>query len=138
VGLPGLGNFVGEFLVLIGSYRVSVPITVFAALGLVTSVIYAVWIVQRVVHGPEAGKRRLPDLDVRETALAGILAAMLLWLGVYPQPVLKVTAAAMHAVQEEAALRSPAAQTDDATAAKAPMGFPAVEAAGWFKRGGQP
>lgn len=138
LGLPGLGNFVGEFLVLIGSYRVSVPIAAIAALGLVTSVIYAIWIVQRVVHGPKAEERHLTDLGVRETALAGILAVTIIWLGVYPQPVFKVTAAAMQVVQEGADLRSAAGKTNGASAAHAGTMSHAVEAAGWFPRGGRP
>jgi NADH-quinone oxidoreductase subunit M len=55
LGLPGLGNFVGEFLVLLGSFRVSMAATAAAALGLVVAAVYALWIVQRVLQGPNTG-----------------------------------------------------------------------------------
>ncbi len=110
LGLPGLGNFVGEFLVLIGSYRVNIPITVIATLGLITSVIYAVWIVQRVLHGPNSGRWQLPDLDARETILVAGLAILIVWLGLYPQPVFRATAPAMHAVQQGTVIQAPDTQ----------------------------
>ncbi len=55
LGLPGMGNFIGEFLVLLGAYRVSLPMTVLAALGLVVSTLYAVRMVQKVFFGSHPG-----------------------------------------------------------------------------------
>ena len=94
LGLPGLGNFIGEFLVLVGTYAVSVPITVVATLGLVAATVYSLWIVQQTFHGSGAGGitrsdlSDLTDLSVREMATLGAMAVALLWLGLFPQPVL--------------------------------------------------
>ncbi len=92
LGLPGMGNFVGEFLILMGSFSVSRPMTILAAAGFVSAVVYALWMIQRTFHGStDAPLPRIPDLSVRESALLTTLLAALLWLGLYPQPVLKTT-----------------------------------------------
>jgi NADH-quinone oxidoreductase subunit M len=99
LGLPGLGNFVGEFLVLLGSYRVNVPWTVIAALGLVTAVVYALILVQKTFHGENTQGWRLADCSARETASLGAMVAITVWLGLYPQPVLDTARASMSALQ---------------------------------------
>ncbi len=88
LGLPGLGDFVGEFLVLLGTYRVNVIMAVAATVGVLAATFYALRIVQRAFHGPNAHAWYLPDLDVREAIVLGPMMASLLWLGLYPQPVL--------------------------------------------------
>ena len=88
LGLPGMGNFIGEFLVLVGVYRVSVPVTVLASLGLVAATIYSLWIIQRVFHGADAPGVHVRDLSPRESAVMAALIASIVWLGLYPQPVL--------------------------------------------------
>jgi NADH-quinone oxidoreductase subunit M len=99
LGLPGLGNFVGEFLVLLGSYRVSVPWTVIAACGLITAVVYALILVQKTFHGENTQGWRLADCSARETASLGAMVAITVWLGLYPQPVLDTARASMAALQ---------------------------------------
>ncbi len=89
LGLPGTANFVGEFLVLLGTYRGHVALAAVAALGLVAAVIYSLWIVQRVFHGPNRERWRFADLTPRETAIAAVLAAAVLWIGLYPAPLLR-------------------------------------------------
>ena len=89
LGLPGTANFVGEFLVLLGTYRDHMVFAAIAALGLVAAVIYALWIVQRVFHGPNRERWRIADLTPRETAIAAVLVAAVLWLGLYPAPLLR-------------------------------------------------
>lgn len=88
LGLPGLGNFVGEFLVLLGAYRVNVAATAVALAGLVLATIYALALVQRVFHGPgrqaHAGSR---DLDPGHLGTMTAMMLVSLWLGLYPQPV---------------------------------------------------
>jgi len=96
LGLPGLGNFVGEFLVLIGTYRVNVTITVLAAAGLISATVYALWMVQRALHGPNAKGWKLVDLTGREMTAAGALTVVIVWLGLYPQPVFDATRASLH------------------------------------------
>jgi NADH-quinone oxidoreductase subunit M len=103
LGLPGLGNFVGEFLVLLGVYQRSVPLAVFASLGLVVATVYSLWIIQQVFHGPNRQGWRLADLTLRESAVLGVLMAALVWLGLYPAPVLDMSRPALKALQHTAA-----------------------------------
>ena len=88
LGLPGLGNFIAEVLILIGSYRVSIPLTVVAATGLITSTIYSLWFVQRTFHGPNTENWKISDLSNREMGMMLAMAFILLWLGLYPQLVI--------------------------------------------------
>ena len=104
MGLPGLGDFVGEFLVLLGSYQISVGITVVAALGILVSTCYALRLVQRVFHGENTQRWQLPDLSPREALIIAPMIVALLWLGLYPQPVLNTFTPAMHHLQREANL----------------------------------
>jgi NADH-quinone oxidoreductase subunit M len=98
LGLPGLGNFVGEFLVLAGAFSVNPILSSIAALGLITSVIYAVWLIYRVLQGRANPQRPVPDLDLRETGVLAALALGLLWLGFYPGPVIKTAAPTVKAI----------------------------------------
>lgn len=91
IGLPGIGNFVAEILVLIGSYRVSVPLTVVAATGLIASTIYSLYLVQGTFHGPNIENWKIPDFTNREMVMMLAMVFVLLWLGLYPQPVLFTT-----------------------------------------------
>lgn len=92
LGLPGLGNFVGEFLVLLGVYRVNTGLAVLATLGFMVSTVYSLWMVHRVFHGApaEAGREgwRLFDMTGRETAIMAALITIIVWLGLVPQTVL--------------------------------------------------
>jgi NADH-quinone oxidoreductase subunit M len=90
LGLPGLGNFVGEFLVLFGAYPVFPGWTAIATLGLVLSTVYALRMVQDTLHGPV----RWPafrDLGRRETLAAGVLGALLIGIGLFPHAVMGQT-----------------------------------------------
>jgi NADH-quinone oxidoreductase subunit M len=87
MGLPGLGNFVAEFLVLLGTYRVRPVATALASIGLILSTVYALWMIQGAFQGREREAVRIRDLGPREMAVATALVAALLWLGLYPQPV---------------------------------------------------
>jgi NADH-quinone oxidoreductase subunit M len=98
LGLPGLGNFIGEFLVLLGAYQVSVAITAVAAVGLVAATIYALALMQRAFYGPNVEKWALADLSAREVAVLAALAGSLIWLGLYPQPVLNIADPALEAL----------------------------------------
>ena len=93
LGLPGLGNFIAEFLILLGSFRVSVGFTVVATAGLVAAAAYALLLVQRAFHGRAAtgaaSHGTAPPIDLARPHLA-VMAALVLAiiaLGVYPQPV---------------------------------------------------
>ena len=101
LGLPGMGDFVGEFLVLLGSYKISVPITVVASLGILASTFYALRMVQRAFQGPNAHSWQFPDLAPREWLMVGAMIAGLLWLGFYPQPVLNTFGPALDNLQRQ-------------------------------------
>jgi NADH-quinone oxidoreductase subunit M len=86
LGLPGMGNFIAEILVLIGSYRVSVPITAVASVGLVFATVYALWILYRAFHGEQREPWKIEDLSSREMSAMTAMIVVILWLGLYPQP----------------------------------------------------
>jgi NADH-quinone oxidoreductase subunit M len=88
LGLPGLGDFVGEFLVLLGTYQKSIVLAVLAAIGVLFATFYALRLVQRAFHGPNTYNWRIPDLAPREGLVIGLMIVALLWLGLYPRPVL--------------------------------------------------
>jgi len=88
LGLPGLGNFVGEFLVVLGTYQEHAAFAVFATLGLIASVVYSLWLIQIAFQGPNKHRWHLPDMTRREVAILASLVGVLLWLGLYPQTVL--------------------------------------------------
>jgi len=95
MGLPGLGNFVGEFLILRGAFGVAPVVTIIAAVGLIPAALYSLIAIQRAFHGPADPARAVPDFGPRENAMMLALAAAIIWLGVYPQPVLNVAAPAI-------------------------------------------
>lgn len=99
LGMPGLGNFVGEFLVLLGAFRVNVTLTAIAAAGLVAATIYSLWIIQRVFHGERREQWSFPDLTALQTAVMAVLVAALLWIGIYPSPVLDTARGAIMEMQ---------------------------------------
>ena len=106
MGMPGLGNFVAEFLVLLGTYSVSVPIMAVVAGGMVLSVIYTLWFVQRAFQGPNEHGWKVPDLSARETLIFAVMIAVIVWLGVYPQPVLDTARPAIEVLQQRAVVRA--------------------------------
>ncbi|MBZ0273403.1 NADH-quinone oxidoreductase subunit M [bacterium] len=88
LGLPGLGNFVAEFLTLVGAFEANVFWTVIAAIGIVFATVYSLFIVQRAFHGSNVHKHALADLSLREAVIYGSFIVPLIGLGIYPQPVL--------------------------------------------------
>lgn len=101
LGLPGLGNFVGEFLVLLGTFAVNPAMASIAALGFVASVIYALRLVQASMYGPNENNWQLPDLTGREVVTLGVLAALLIWLGLHPQPIFDTARDALRTVRHQ-------------------------------------
>jgi NADH-quinone oxidoreductase subunit M len=89
-GLPGLNNFVGEFLVLVGTFRVSPLAAVGAFLGIVLTLIYTVRLVQEILFGKENKPLPLSDLSLREGGVLALLAIAAVYLGVHPGPVLEL------------------------------------------------
>ena len=99
VGLPGLGNFVGEFLVLLGMYQVSPVFAILGSLGFILSVIYGLRLVHLSMQGPNIHDWRVPDLSARETVMLGILAIFIAWLGLYPTPIFRNARQSVETVQ---------------------------------------
>jgi NADH-quinone oxidoreductase subunit M len=102
LGLPGLGNFVAEFLILTGSFDVNTAAVCVAAVGLIIAVVYATWIIQRVFHGGPVALMK--DLSLRELAVMVVLIAPLVILGFYPAPILNTSRPAVDGLQREAGL----------------------------------
>ena len=98
LGLPGLGDFIGEFLILIGTYQAHIAVAAVAACGVLAATFYALRFVQCAFQGPNHHSWQLPDLAPREALILGVLMVVLLWLGLYPQPVFETLGqAANHA-----------------------------------------
>jgi NADH-quinone oxidoreductase subunit M len=95
LGLPGLGDFVGEFLVLFGTYKVSILLTTLATIGVLFSTLYGLKFIQRAYHGANVNNWKLADLSPREVTMIIPMVAILLWLGMAPQPVLNTFRPAM-------------------------------------------
>lgn len=88
LGLPVLGNFIAEFLILMGAFLVNVPLTVIATLGLVFSALYSLRLVQKVFMGPAVADKTYPDLSTRELVMMTVLSISIVIAGLYPQPVM--------------------------------------------------
>jgi NADH-quinone oxidoreductase subunit M len=91
IGLPGTNGFVGEFLVLVGSFKAYPVATTIAATGVIFAAAYLLWAIQRILFNPLDKKENehIPDLNWREVAFMAPLVAVIIWLGVYPAPVLR-------------------------------------------------
>jgi NADH-quinone oxidoreductase subunit M len=91
IGLPGTNGFVGEFLVLIGTFRTHPWAAAIAATGVIFAAAYLLWALQRVIYHqvdkPE--NEKLPDLSPRELAVLAPLVACIVWIGIYPAPFLR-------------------------------------------------
>jgi NADH-quinone oxidoreductase subunit M len=87
-GLPGTSGFVGEFMVIMGAMRVDFWYAFAAATTLVFGAAYTLWMYKRVIFGPVANERvaHLRDINLREFLVLGLLAAAVLWMGLYPKP----------------------------------------------------
>jgi NADH-quinone oxidoreductase subunit M len=99
LGLPGLGNFVGEFLVLLGAYQVSIAATVFATIGLIFATVYSLWIIQQTFQGEKRETWEFTDYKFRNMAIMGAMVVVLVWLGLFPKPVLDTAKPAVQKIQ---------------------------------------
>jgi NADH-quinone oxidoreductase subunit M len=103
-GLPGTSGFVGEFLVIIASFRASFWYSLLAAVTLILGAAYTLWMVKRVVFGPVTSPRvaALKDVNGREFLVLGALALAVLLVGVWPAPLLKVMQPTIHHLVSQA------------------------------------
>jgi NADH-quinone oxidoreductase subunit M len=97
VGLPGLSGFVGEFLVLLGAFKVNTWVAFFAAVGLILGAAYALWLYRQVVFGEltRENLKSILDMNRREIAFFLPLVLLTLWMGIYPASFLDPMAASV-------------------------------------------
>jgi NADH-quinone oxidoreductase subunit M len=91
IGLPGLNGFVGEFLILLGTFMVNKARAIIAATGVIFAAVYMLWMYQRVMFGEIKNPKNLGllDLSVREWVVLVPIVLACLWIGVYPKPFLE-------------------------------------------------
>jgi NADH-quinone oxidoreductase subunit M len=97
IGLPGTSGFIGEFMTLIGTFKVSLPTAVFATTGVILSAAYALWLYRKVQFGAlvKSSLMTIKDLTFREGLILFPLMALTLLFGFYPKPVLDMSAASV-------------------------------------------
>lgn len=99
LGMPGLGNFIGEFLALIGAFQANIWLTVISAFGLIFASVYSLWVIQKVFQGEYRNEdfddSHLSDLSRREMVYFIAMMIGLLWMGMYPQSFLALSATSL-------------------------------------------
>jgi NADH-quinone oxidoreductase subunit M len=97
VALPGTSGFIGEFLSLIGTFRVNIAVATLATIGTILSAAYALWLYRKIIFGTltKPALAAIKDLDYRELITLGPLVALTILFGVYPKPVLDISAASI-------------------------------------------
>ena len=120
VGLPGTSGFVGEFLTMMGAFKVNTWVALFAATGVILSAGYALWLYRRVVFGAltKESLKGLLDLSTREKVILYPLVVLVIFFGVYPAPILDATASSVEALVNNLAI---SAQQAAAAAPAAPV-----------------
>jgi NADH-quinone oxidoreductase subunit M len=110
VGLPGLSNFPGEFLSMMGTYEISSWAAFIAVTGIITGAAYMLYLYRRICFGPQvnADAAAMPDLDKREWLVLAPIAAAVLWMGVYPESFLAPMRADVGALLERLHTATPA------------------------------
>ena len=91
LGLPGLGNFVAELLTLVGTFKNNVLMSCLASTGLIAATIYSLRIVQKVFLGKESHGWQISDLGIREKFVSALMVLSIVWLGLFPQPLLNIS-----------------------------------------------
>jgi NADH-quinone oxidoreductase subunit M len=100
VGLPGTSGFVGEFLTLIGTFRVNIPVGTLATLGVILSACYALWLYRKVMLGKleKPSLAGIRDVGLREIVVLTPLVILTIFFGFYPRPVLDMSQASVAAL----------------------------------------
>jgi NADH-quinone oxidoreductase subunit M len=101
VGLPGTSGFIGEFLALIGTFRINSWVATFATLGVILSAAYALWLYRKVIFGTlKPSLAAIRDLGAREILIFAPLVVLTILFGIYPKPVLDMSAVSVTALIE--------------------------------------
>jgi NADH-quinone oxidoreductase subunit M len=96
VGLPGTSGFIGEFMTLLGTFKISIPTATLATTGVILSAAYALWLYRKVIFGVlKPSLASIKDLTLRESLTLMPLAALTILFGIYPKPVLDMSAASV-------------------------------------------
>ena len=95
LGLPGMGNFIAEYLILAGTFKVSAVSAIIASLGLIAAAAYSLRIIQKVFVGNKNNDWQIPDFSVIEKITLGSLVVLIIWIGLYPQPIINRSKAAI-------------------------------------------
>ena len=113
VGLPGTSGFVGEFLTLLGIFKVNTWVALFATTGVILSAAYALWLYRKVVFGAltKESLKGLLDMSPREKLVIYPLVVLVIFFGVYPAPVLDATSASVEALVNNITVSIDAAKT---------------------------
>jgi NADH-quinone oxidoreductase subunit M len=113
VGLPGTSGFVGEFLTLLGIFKVNTWVALFATTGVVLSAAYALWLYRKIIFGAltKESLKGLLDLSTREKAIIYPLAVLVIFFGVYPAPVFDATSESVKSLVNNITVSLGATQT---------------------------
>ena len=92
VGLPGTSGFIGEFLVLVGAFQVNTWLALLIGTGMILGVAYMLYLYRRVIFGRLVREDlfQILDLNLREKMVFAPLILLVIWMGIYPQPVLNI------------------------------------------------
>jgi NADH-quinone oxidoreductase subunit M len=108
IGLPGLNGFIGEFMILIGSFNSAMlnnhTYAIVGTSGVILSAVYLLWMYQRVLLGPitKEENRTIPDLNFREIIASALILIFIVWIGVYPNTFLSKSEASIKKVLQDA------------------------------------
>lgn len=107
LGLPGLGNFVAEFLILLGAFQANVVLASIATCGLIAATVYALWMMQLSFHGKPMKLAGLRDFGGREMVIMSAFIAAIVWVGLFPQAILNAADGTLATISK---LATPSAQ----------------------------
>lgn len=95
LGLPGLGNFIAEFLILSGTFNSNVVTACLASLGLILATVYSLRIMQKIFYCKPMGIQELSDLNLREKIISASMIVVIVFLGLFPQPFIDIAQSAL-------------------------------------------
>jgi NADH-quinone oxidoreductase subunit M len=104
LALPGMGNFIGEFLILLGTYQANISIATIGTGGFIVSLIYNTSLIQRIFHGPKYEDRNISDLVPSKMVIFIVMIILIVWIGLYPQPIINTAKTAITNLQSITAI----------------------------------
>tara|TARA_Y100000590_G_scaffold146234_1_gene168077 strand:- start:704 stop:1072 length:369 start_codon:yes stop_codon:yes gene_type:complete len=91
LGLPGTSGFVGEFLILIGVFKVNFLVAIVSSIGVILAAAYILWLYKRIIFGKleNAQLKKIKDVNFSEGSILTVLCVMILFFGFYPEPLIE-------------------------------------------------